>query len=421
MSLADVPMLFILGGVVFYVVLAGPDFGAAFWQLTAPRDERGERLRDLAHDAMAPVWEANHVWLIFVLTVMWTSYPVAFGSIASTLCVALFLAGLGIVVRGAAYAARAGTRTLREQVRIDTASAISSLLTPFALGAAIGGIASGRVPVGNAAGDLWSSWLNPTSLATGAIAVVTSAYLAAVFLSADAVRLGEPDLAERFRRRAVGSGLVAGAMAVAGLVVLHDDAPRIYDGLLTGDGLPALIVSALAGAVTLALVVARRYEPARYSAAAAVAAIVVGWALAQKPQLLPGLTIHQAAASHDALVAIVIAVSAGALLVFPSLALLFRLTLGGQLRGGHEPPAAAAWPEDAAAPGRALLDAAAQGLLTRAALACLLVGFGFLTVLQPGWAHAIGIAALLGFVVLGFLAALPQDMVHAGDEGADAV
>jgi len=137
-SLDDVPMIFILVGLIFYVVLAGPDFGAAIWQVSAPRDERGERLRDLAHDAMGPVWEANHVWLIFVLTVMWTSYPVAFGSIASTLCVALFLAGLGIVVRGAAYALRAGTHTLREQVRIDDASAISSVLTPFALGAAVG-------------------------------------------------------------------------------------------------------------------------------------------------------------------------------------------------------------------------------------------------------------------------------------------
>ena len=104
MTLQDVPILFILAGLVAYVVLAGPDFGAAIWQVTAKRDDDGEHLRDLAHDAMAPVWEANHVWLIFVLTVMWTSYPTAFGSIASTLCVALFVAGLGIVVRGAAYA-----------------------------------------------------------------------------------------------------------------------------------------------------------------------------------------------------------------------------------------------------------------------------------------------------------------------------
>jgi cytochrome d ubiquinol oxidase subunit II len=404
-DLRDVPMLFVLAGLILYVVLAGPDFGAGIWQITAGGGERGERLRDLAHDAMGPVWEANHVWLIFVLTVLWTSYPVAFASMASTLSVALFLAGLGIIVRGAAYALRSGTHGVREQLRVDMASAVSSIVTPFALGAAVGGIASGRVPVGNAAGDLASSWLNPTSLVVGALAVVTSAYLASVFLTADAVRLGEPDLAEAFRRRALGAGVVAGALAAVGLVVLHGDAHRIYHGLLEGRGLPALLVSVLAGIATLSLVVARRYEPARYSGAVAVAAIVGGWALAQEPILLPGLTIHAAAATHDTLVAIVIAVVAGGLIVFPSLALLFRLTLAGTLRG----PAAARPPAQVAP--RELLAASAEGLLVRGALACLVAGFGLLNVLDPGWAHALGVVALLGFVVLGFLAALPRDLV----------
>jgi cytochrome d ubiquinol oxidase subunit II len=413
MTLADVPLIFILGGLIAYVSLAGPDFGAAIWQLTAGRDEDGERLRDLAHDAMAPVWEANHVWLIFVLTVMWTSYPEAFGSIASTLCVALFIAGLGIVVRGAAYALRSGSRSLHEQARIDALSGVSSVLTPFALGACIGGIASGRVPVGNAAGNLATSWLNATSIVTGAIAVVTAAYLAAVFLSADAVRLGHPDLAERFRVRALASAVVAGALAAAGLVVLHHDAHRIYHGLVSGDGLPALIVSAVAGVVTFVLVTVRRYEPARYTGALATAAIVVGWALAQKPQLLPGLTVHQAAASHDTLWAIVIAVVAGGLLVFPSLAVLFRLTLLGTLRAGYgddmtggKPPAKAVVQSP-----RDLVAVSTQGLLARGAIASLLIGFGFLTVLNPAWAHVIGVLGLVGFVVLGFVAVLPRDLV----------
>src|ERR1700712_1761245 len=104
MDLAVVPMLFVLAGLVFYIVLAGADFGAALWEVTAPRTTHGERLRDLAHDAMAPVWEANHVWLIFVLTVTWTAYPAAFGSMASTLALPLSIAAFGIIVRGAAYA-----------------------------------------------------------------------------------------------------------------------------------------------------------------------------------------------------------------------------------------------------------------------------------------------------------------------------
>ncbi|MEP6952623.1 MAG: cytochrome d ubiquinol oxidase subunit II [Solirubrobacteraceae bacterium] len=405
MSLADVPLLFVLAGLVFYIVLAGPDFGAAIWQLTARRDGRGDRLRDLGHEAMAPVWEANHVWLIFVLTVLWTAYPVAFGSIASTLSVPLFLAGLGIVVRGAAYALRAGTTGVGEARRIDMASALSSVLTPFALGAALGGIVSGRVPVGNAAGSLVTSWLNPTSVLTGLLAVVTSAYLAAVFLSADAVRMGDDDLAAPMRRRALGAGLVAGALSAAGLLVLREDAYPVFDGLVHGAGLPALMASAVAGVATLGLVVARRYEPARYTAAAAVAAIVAGWALAQQPELLPGLTIDDAAAPRATLVAVTIAVLGGGAIVFPSLVLLFRLTLGGTLRGGGAGAA------EAVAPGpRALLGASRHGLLVRAAGACLIAGFGLLTVLDAGWAHALGVAVLLGFVLLGFLALLPAEL-----------
>jgi cytochrome d ubiquinol oxidase subunit II len=354
---------------------------------------------------MGPVWEANHVWLIFVLTVFWTSYPEAFGSIASTLSVALFIAGIGIIARGAAYALRSGTATMREQRRVETTTAVASLLVPFALGAAVGGIASGRVPVGNAAGDLFSSWLNPTSVMVGVLAVASSAYIAAVFLAADATLLHEPDLAERFRRRALASGILAGALAAAGLIVLHGDAHGLYRELVAGDGLPALIVSALAGVGTLALVAARRYTPARYTAAVAVAAVIAGWGLAQSPTLLPGLTVAEAAASRDTLIAVVIAVLGGGAIVFPSLALLFRLTLTGRLGTGHEDGGGAAVPARA----RELLAASLPGLLARAAGACLLAGVGLLTIAEAGWAHAIGVVALLAFVVLGVIPVLPAE------------
>src|SRR5918912_2242421 len=129
MHLYDFPIAFALVGLALYVVLAGADFGAGIWQLAAGRGPRGERIRDHAHESMAPVWEANHVWLIFVLTVIWTAYPAAFGSIASTLSVPLFIAGIGIILRGGAYALRAGTSTPREQRRVDTVVAVSSILT----------------------------------------------------------------------------------------------------------------------------------------------------------------------------------------------------------------------------------------------------------------------------------------------------
>jgi cytochrome d ubiquinol oxidase subunit II len=406
--LYEIPLLFILVGLVLYVVLAGADFGAGFWQLLAGSSPAGARIRDHAHESMAPVWEANHVWLIFVITVLWTAYPSAFSSIASTLSVPLFIAALGIILRGGAYALRAGTGSASEQRRVDAVFAISSILTPFALGTMTGGIASRRVPVGNAAGHMFSSWLNPTSILIGVLAVATSAYLAAVYLAADAARLGEDELERRFRTRALGAGLAAGAIAVGGLAVLHSDAHPLYHQLVTGDGLAALILSMLAGLGTLGLVWARRFESARYTAALAVAAIIAGWALAQQPSLLPGLTIKQAAAPHDTLVAVIVAVVAGGAILFPSLALLFKLTLSGRLDHEQQPAGSVQ-----IRPVQAMPSASARtGLLARLAAACLFSGVGFLTFAEAGWAHAIGVVALLAFIPIGFVAATPTEVAQ---------
>lgn len=409
--LYELPLIFVLIGLVFYVVLAGADFGAGFWQLFAGPGASGASVREHAHESIAPVWEANHVWLIFVLTVTWTAYPRAFGSIASTLSVPLFLAAIGIVLRGAAYALRAGTATARERHSLDTVFAVSSILTPFALGTIVGAIASRRVPVGNAAGHEFSSWLNPTSILVGVLAVATSAYLAAVFLAADAARVQDRELQDGFRARALAAGVVAGAVAIAGLVVLRSDAHPLYHRLLHGGALAALIVSILAGIATLDRVWRSRFETARYTAALAVAAVIAGWALAQNPVLLPGLTVREAAAPHDTLVAVVVAVLAGAVILFPSLALLFRLALRGRFDRGERAPA------PAPALG-ALLSASAPGLLARVAAACLLAGFGFLTIAEAGWAHAIGVFALLGFGICGFLADVPAQLSALAREDA---
>ena len=398
--LSSLPLVFVLAGVVLYAVLAGADLGAGFWQLFAGRGPHGEEIREHAHHSMAPVWEANHVWLIFVLTVFWTAYPTAFGSIASTLAIPLFLAGIGIVFRGAAYALRAGAATARELGVIDTVFSLSSILTPFALGAMVGGIATGRVPVGNAAGQRFSSWLNSTSILVGALAVATSAYLAAVYLAADAARRNERDLERAFRVRALAAGVVAGALALGGIFVVRGDAHSLYDELVSGRALPSVIVSALAGLATLALVYRHRFEAARYSGALAVAAVVAGWGLAQWPIILPGLDVRHAAAPHDTLVAVVIAVLGGGAIVFPSLALLFRLTLAG--RFDESPPPSAAPP----AHGR---PGPKPALLVRIAVACLIVGFGLLTIADAGWAHALGATALFAFMVSGFLALVPAE------------
>jgi len=290
---------------------------------------------------------------------------------------------------------REGAATPRESGRIDMRFALSSILVPFALGAAVGGIATNRVPVGNAAGDMWSSWLNPTSIVIGTLAVATSAYLAAVYLAADAAHDREATLERSFRARALGSGVVAGAIAIAGLFVVNADDHHLVRSLLHGRALPAVIASGLAGVATLVLVYRCRYELARYAASLAVAAVVAAWALSRWPTILPGLSIHQAAAGHDALVCIVVAVVGGAVLLLPALALLFRLTLAGRFREDER-----TMPEARPVTRRTVNFR----LLGRVAIACLIAGFGLLNVADATWAHAAGVVCLFAFLGLAFRA-----------------
>jgi cytochrome d ubiquinol oxidase subunit II len=391
MALAEVPAVLILVGLAAYVVFAGADFGAGLWYLLAGPGRRGRAIRDFSYHAMAPVWEANHVWLIFVLVVAWTAYPTAFGSIASTLALPLFVAAVGIILRGTAYALRSGAPQDRETEGVTGfVFGASSILTPLALGTAIGAIASGRVPVGNAEGDLVTSWLNATSLLIGALAVATAGYLAAIYLAGDAVREGKPELARAFRVRALAMGLVAGALAVGGLAVLHEDARPLFDDLTSGAGLAAVLLSALAGLATLALVFAARYEPARLSAALAVAAIVAGWGIAQNPDILPGLTIEDAAAGRSTLWALLISIAAGLVILVPSLALLYALVLRGRFDLSRAARQEA--PEPQATRGARSLAAAAVTLLV--------AGVG-LTLFADGIGLAIGVVSLIGFIALG--------------------
>jgi cytochrome d ubiquinol oxidase subunit II len=402
MALADVPAILILVGIAAYVVFAGADFGAGLWYLLAGPGPRGRPVRDFTYHAMAPVWEANHVWLIFVLVVTWTAYPTAFGSIASTLAVALFIAAVGIIMRGTAYAMRSGAPPDRESEGvIGFIFGASSVLTPFALGAAIGGIASGRVPVGNAAGDLITCWLNPISIMIGVLAVATSGYLAAVYLAADATRSGEEELAQAFQLRALLMGVVSGALAIAGLVVLRADARALFDALTSGVGIVAVLVSAVAGVVTLALVRAERYEPARVSAALAVAAIVAGWGIAQSPDILPGLTVHAAAASHSTLVALLISIAAGLVILVPSLVLLFGLVLRG--RFDEAAPVVEEQPVRRPTIGQRSVAAIAVSLF--------IVG-ATLTFLGDGVVLAIGVIALAAFIVVGVAELLRPEVLE---------
>ena len=401
MSLAEVPLVLTLVGLAVYTVLGGADFGAGLWFFVTGRGRDQQEVREQTIHAMAPVWEANHVWLIFVLVVCWTAYPVAFGSLFSTLAVPLFIAAIGVILRGTAYALRSGNPSPRQDSAIGIVFSLSSILTPFALGAAVGGIASGRVPVGNAEGDLFSSWLNPTGLVIGAIAVATSAYMAAVFLAADAARQGDPAMTAAFRRRAGIAGLVAGALALAGLLVLREDAPELFDGLTERAGLVALAISVAAGLGTLALVARSRYEPARYTAAVAVAMIIAGWGLAQEPTFLPGLTVEQAAAGDSTIVVLLVGLAVGALILLPSLFVLFRLVLTGRFDMGAE----------LGLPGSGDAAVRAEPRLAPLAVPAVLgvVGALVLVAATASWLQVIGAVAMLSAVGLALPAMVMRE------------
>lgn len=331
MSLEEVVAATMFVGITLYAVLGGADFGAGFWDLIAGDARKGAAARGLIEQSIGPVWEANHVWLVFVLVTLWTGFPDAFAPIMSTLYIPLTGVAVGIILRGAAFAFRKEAGPLAARRLFGAVFASSSVITPFFLGAVVGGVASGRVPPGDETGDVWTSWINPTSVLGGVMAVVVCAFLAAVYLTADAQRRGIGELVEAFRLRALASGSVAGVVALAGIAVLNADSDELFHGL-THRGAPLMVVSGLAGLAALALLVTRRFAWARYAAALAVVAVVWGWAAGQYPYMLePGLSIEDAAGARSTLGAMLAVLGVGSLLLVPALAWLFVLVQRGEL------------------------------------------------------------------------------------------
>jgi len=329
--MSDLVAVVLLLGLTAYAVFGGADFGAGFWDLTAGGPERGGRPRALIEHSIGPVWEANHVWLIFVFVVTWTAFPEAYASIMLTLFVPLTIAALGIVLRGASFAFRKSVTSLEHRRLFGAAFAASSVLVPFCMGAVAGGIASGRVPAGGTAGDPVDSWLNPTSVVTGVLAVCVVAYLAAVYLVWEARLDHDAELAEYFRRRAVVSAVVVAVVGAVGLVVLHGDASYIFDGM-TSRALPVVLVGVACGLGALVLLARGAPRGARALAVLAVAGVVVSWGVAQWPYLLPEtVTVSDAAAPSGTLRALVVTVVLAVLVVVPGFLLLYVLAQRGVL------------------------------------------------------------------------------------------
>ncbi len=328
LELAAIGLMWV--GLTLYALFAGADFGGGLLDLVAGDARRGAPRRARLEHSVGPIWEANHVWLIFVLVVFWTGFPAAFAPTMATLYVPLTAAAVGIILRGSAFAMRKSTEGLTLSRLFGALFALSSVITPFFLGTVAGAVASGRVPA-DGRGDHVGSWWNPTSVFTGVLAVLVCGFLAAVYVCRDAEREGESDLVAWFRARALVLAALVGVVVVSGIAVVAADAPAVA-AELTGRGLPVVALAVVAGCAALVLVWQGRFVAARLAAGAAVASVLWAWGLAQYPYLLVDqLTIEQAAGSEATLRAMVWSLGVGTVLFVPPLVWLLRATQQGQL------------------------------------------------------------------------------------------
>ena len=337
------PELIVLGIMLtalgFYAVLGGADFGAGIWEFTTCLDD-DQSDRKLIADAIGPVWEANHVWLIFVLIIMFNGFPLAFAAISRALWIPLLLALLGIVFRGAGFVIRAyatGAEWLRNLA--GAAFALASTFTPFFLGLSVGAIGTGELPVladGTYAGNQLTDWLTPLSLYSGILAVGMCSFLAAVYLTREA-SLGVHDgLLRLWRSRALAAGIWVGILAWLGLIMCKLEAPALWSGLIAR-GWPLILTSIVAGIGSLAALRGYQFRLANLLAATAVATVLLGWALGLYPMLVPPhISIELCKAPDVVLWAMVMCILGGSLILFPALWWLLRI-----FKSGAAPPSSA--------------------------------------------------------------------------------
>jgi cytochrome d ubiquinol oxidase subunit II len=321
---------------VAYGVLGGADFGGGIWDLFASGPRRETQREAIAH-AMGPVWEANHVWLIFVIVIVFSAFPLAYQAISIALFVPLHLALLGIILRGAAFVFRAyspqSARSLRGRPGRGWGIVFgaASTITPVLLGMCLGAVSAGtlrlaapdRVVIAGA-----QPWLTPVAIAMGALALSLCAYLAAVFLANETA--GE--LREDFRRRALLAGTAVVALSALALPIVRAQAPHLWSGLVGGAATPVFLAGIVAALASGWFLRVRRYRLARISSVAQIAALLVGWAMAQYPFIIyPDLTLAAAAAPRGVLTFVLWSTPAGMALLLPSLFYLFRVFKGEHL------------------------------------------------------------------------------------------
>lgn len=329
MNVALIALSILWLGLIAYAVLGGADFGAGIWDLFAVGPQ-GERQHQLINKALGPVWEANHVWLIFLIVGLFTAFPSAFAVLSIALFLPLIIVLIGIVLRGSGfifrtYAIDRTSRTARGWSRVFS---ITSLVTPFFLGASAAAVASGRIeaPNGNVQADLvGSTWATPFALVIGAMAICLCATLAAVYLTMEARNDHDEKLAETYRLRALVAGAVTAVLGALGLLLSPSEAPILWQGLLAR-AIPAVIATMLIGLATAASLFFRRYGLARILIILETAFLLGSWGLSQIPYIIPPhVTIDNSANDPNVIVAFLISVGIGMALLLPALYYLFSV------------------------------------------------------------------------------------------------
>ena len=323
-----------LVALMIYALTGGADFGGGVWDLLA-RGPRELQQRKLISQAIAPIWEANHVWLIVVIVLLFTAFPLAFAAIMTALNIPLTLMLIGIVLRGAAFAFRAyGIQSEEARRTWERVFAIASVYTPVMLGVTLGATISDAIRVDPATGEMlvnfWEAWLRPFPFVVGLLVLALFVFLAAVYLTVEAK--GQPELQEDFRRRGLGTAVVVGGLAFVALLLARNGAPRIFTGL-TGHwwSIPFQVVTGFAAVGAMWALWQRRYALARMLAAAQVGLMVAGFGLALLPYIVPpDLTLLDTAAPRSVLLPVSIVLVVGLLLIGPAFWWLYTIFKGQQ-------------------------------------------------------------------------------------------
>ena len=322
-ALANVSALVLLLTVTAYSVAGGVDFGAGIWDLLAGRGKQANEARALIDHAMAPVWEANNVWLVFSIVVCWTGFPLLFQSVFASLYPLFSLALLGVILRGVFFAFRHIASGSRMERASSLVFGISSVITPFFFAATLGAIASGRVGVGGPTLSVWDACVSPMSISFGLVALAATAFSGASFLVGDARRYGIPEMVDYFRRRAVVATFVLVAFGTLGLITIGFEAPRLLSSMIGGLGTPFVLATMVLTPAVGYLLWRRRFFWYRVLTVGAVSSLVLAWGLAQAPHVLPEtLTVSQAAAPVATHIALLVVTAALVVLVAPALGLL---------------------------------------------------------------------------------------------------